>query len=255
MRWPSTLSILLLSLIVLAVAVSGAGVDRRQLSLGDAVQSPQSSATGDDLDDDTPTSSARSTSSPTSEPDPETSTSESTSERSTSSSPTAQPTPTPPSSTPESTPPSTPPITPRPTPTRDTPPPPSKSVVIVTYTVTSDDQTIIQTSQSTAPQPTNAPGIGDDPSGSDSSGLSDSSRNIIIGVVVGVGGAVLLSGLALVVYRLRRKRNARTEPDEDDLTGTALGSHSHAASMSSSPFKTTLDQYHNPGPVNPASNF
>jgi len=90
--------------------------------------------------------------------------------------------------------------------------------------------------------------------------LSTANKNIIIGVVVGVGGAIILGGIAVVAWRLRRRRNSRGPGDEDDLmhSGTAVGSSSHETSTvgtANSPFKTTLDQYHNPGPVNQASNF
>ncbi|EEP82633.1 predicted protein [Uncinocarpus reesii 1704] len=256
MRWPSTFSFFLLSLLVLAIVVSGADLDRRQLEIEPqpSPQTPANRQTGEET-----STTPESTSSTTSERTEPSSTPPTTSERPTPTTPTAQPTPTAPSSTPE---PPTPtndprPTPPKPTPTRDPqpPPPPGSSVVIVTRTITSDDQTIIQTTPSSVPDATNAPGLGKEKGQTGSSGLSESNRNIIIGVVVGVGGAIILGGLAVVIYRLRRKRNARTEPDEDDLTGTALGSHSHEASMTNSPFKTTLDQYHNPGPVNPASNF
>ena len=87
--------------------------------------------------------------------------------------------------------------------------------------------------------------------------MSTANKNIIIGVVVGVGGAIILGGIAVVAWRLRRGRNSRGPGDEDDLmnSGTAVGSSSHETSTVGSPFKTTLDQYHNPGPVNQASNF
>lgn len=86
--------------------------------------------------------------------------------------------------------------------------------------------------------------------------MSPTTRNTIIGVVVGVGGAIILGGLAIVFFRLRRKRNANADDDDDDLiqTGAAVGSQTHEA-PGSSPFKSTLDQYHKPGAVNPASNF
>ena len=47
--------------------------------------------------------------------------------------------------------------------------------------------------------------------------------------------------------------------DDDELVGSGLGSGTHEKTSSAgdnSPFKSTLDQYHNPaGPVNTASNF
>lgn len=79
--------------------------------------------------------------------------------------------------------------------------------------------------------------------------------------MVGVGGAILIAGVAFVAWRIwgRNRRNA--DNDEDDLmsAGTAVGSNQREKAPSptsgSTPFRSTLDQYHNPGPVNAASNF
>ncbi|KAI5285180.1 hypothetical protein KEM52_002565, partial [Ascosphaera acerosa] len=50
---------------------------------------------------------------------------------------------------------------------------------------------------------------GDDGDGKDSSGgLSASSKRVVIGVVVGVGGAVILGVVGFVLWRLRRKNTA-----------------------------------------------
>lgn len=95
--------------------------------------------------------------------------------------------------------------------------------------------------------------------GSGSSGLSESSKKVVIGVVVGVGGAIVIGVIALVFWRVWGRRRNRDATDEDDLmsAGTAVGAGSRekAASPAGTPFKSTLDQYHNPGPVNAASNF
>lgn len=78
-------------------------------------------------------------------------------------------------------------------------------------------------------------------------------------MVVGVGGAILVGALALVIWRINKKRNARYSDEDDDLMGgTAVGSGPREKVPSptgGTPFKNTLDQYHNPGPVNAASNF
>lgn len=108
-----------------------------------------------------------------------------------------------------------------------------------------------------------APSLNSGSSGdSGSSGLSQSSKRVIIGVVVGVGGAIVIGAIALVAWRIwGRKRNAQGADDDDDLinAGTAVGSASREKAPSpgagSTPFRATLDQYHNPGPVNAASNF
>jgi len=92
---------------------------------------------------------------------------------------------------------------------------------------------------------------------SGSSGLEASQKRIIIGVVVGVGGAALIGGLALVAWRIWGKKS--DPADEDDLMSSQASSSGREMSSGvggSSPFKSTLDQYHTPaGPVNAASNF
>ena len=97
-------------------------------------------------------------------------------------------------------------------------------------------------------------------------GLSSATKNTIIGVVVGLGGAVILGGLGLVLLRLRRKKKAAREAvDADDLMrrdGSPLAESrrdmlraSSASDAAASPFQATLDQYHKPVQVNTASNF
>lgn len=81
----------------------------------------------------------------------------------------------------------------------------------------------------------------------------------IIGVVVGIGGALLFGGLAIVAWRLKRKN--KNPVDEDDLmrregSPLAAGREMHTTTPEQSPFKTTLDQYHKPpGVVSASSNF
>ncbi|KAL5120533.1 hypothetical protein ACEQ8H_001551 [Pleosporales sp. CAS-2024a] len=91
----------------------------------------------------------------------------------------------------------------------------------------------------------------------ESSGLSDSNKKVIGGVVGGIGGALLLGGIALVFLRMR-KRQSKVTADDDDLnlnTGAALGDKPQRAAAAS-PFQTNLEQYHNPGGrPNAASNF
>ncbi|KAG0125746.1 hypothetical protein HOY82DRAFT_616134 [Tuber indicum] len=94
-------------------------------------------------------------------------------------------------------------------------------------------------------------------SGSES--LKPATRNTIIGAVVGVGGALLVGGLVIFAWRLKRRR---VNPvDEDDLmrrdgSPLAAGRDMRTTSPEESPFKSTLDQYHKPpGTVNASSNF
>jgi flagellar biosynthesis/type III secretory pathway M-ring protein FliF/YscJ len=94
-----------------------------------------------------------------------------------------------------------------------------------------------------------------------SSGLSSSQKKIIIGVVVGVGGAIIIGAIAVVMWRIRVRRRAAADNDEaaDLMSGTAVGTGAREKAPSpgagGTPFRSTLDQYHNPGPVNAASNF
>jgi hypothetical protein len=80
-------------------------------------------------------------------------------------------------------------------------------------------------------------------------------------VVCGVGGAILIGGIAFVAWRVWGRNRNHNDHDEDDLmsAGTAVGSNSRekapSPSSTGTPFRSTLDQYHNPGPVNAASNF
>lgn len=92
-----------------------------------------------------------------------------------------------------------------------------------------------------------------------SEGLKPTTRNTIIGAVLGVGGALLVGGLVIFAWRLKKRR---VNPvDEDDLmrrdgSPLAAGRDKRTASPEESPFKATLDQYHKPpGTVNTSSNF
>ena len=266
MRWSSAFSIFILSFLFLAIVTNGLKHDNYRADARDIERRQEASATDEETTPtETPESSSSSSETPTptpttseeeEEPTP-TPTTSSTSTSSTSTSSREEPTLT----TPEDPEPTTSEEEEDPTPTtepeEDPTKPPSSSFVIITKTITSGNSKIPQEETSYLPAPTSEPGLGEDEENKESSGLSTQTRNIIIGVVVGVGGAIILGGLAVVYYRLRRKRNARGPGDDDDLmhAGTAVGSHSHENSNASSPFKSTLDQYHNPGPVNPASNF
>jgi hypothetical protein len=92
--------------------------------------------------------------------------------------------------------------------------------------------------------------------------MSTKTRNTVIGVVVGVGGAIILAGLFIVAWRIWGRK--KSEDESDGLMGFRTGSAGHekdgsvggVAAGPSNPFQTTLDQYHNPnGRVNASSNF
>lgn len=95
-------------------------------------------------------------------------------------------------------------------------------------------------------------------SSSGSTGMTPQTRNTVIGVVVGVGGAIVLAGIAFLVLRLRRKK----QPEESDglmdyNNGLVAADKAEVASSNSgrTPFQSTLESYHAPTQVNTASNF
>lgn len=97
-----------------------------------------------------------------------------------------------------------------------------------------------------------------DNSDPNSPGLEPSQKRIIVGVVVGIGGAILLGGLAVVAWRIWGRRKISAD-EIHELMDSQPGSSSlekRSSVSGNSPFRSTLDQYHNPaGPVNTASNF
>jgi hypothetical protein len=97
--------------------------------------------------------------------------------------------------------------------------------------------------------------------------MSATTRNTIIGVVVGVGGAILLGALAIVWWRLRSRRRQAEENDGlmsyDNNLGNGIEKSEHGTSppgtvgsqSQRNPFQSTLENYHQPTAVNPSSNF
>ncbi|KAL2063840.1 hypothetical protein VTL71DRAFT_4334 [Oculimacula yallundae] len=95
-----------------------------------------------------------------------------------------------------------------------------------------------------------------------STGMSSKTRNTIIGVVVGIGGAILLAGLGVVAFRIWGRRKNSDESDGLMSFGNTghekTGSSSATGTTGASPFTSTLENYHNParnGNVNASSNF
>jgi len=75
-------------------------------------------------------------------------------------------------------------------------------------------------------------------------------------VVGGVGGALLIGALAFTAWRIwGKKKNLHDDDLYDPNANTEKLSSSTATDNQQQPFRSTLDKYHNPGPVNPASNF
>jgi hypothetical protein len=95
--------------------------------------------------------------------------------------------------------------------------------------------------------------------------MSIKTRNTVIGVVVGVGGAIVLGALGLVAWRIwgRKKHNEENDGLMDyDMSTTGGVEKSERASSAGgphnnqrTPFQSTLENYHQPGQVNASSNF
>ena len=127
--------------------------------------------------------------------------------------------------------------------------------MLTTLTITSE------ATGTSGPDSTAVPGLNKGNGDSGSSGLSDDQKKIVIGVVVGVGGAIVIGSVIAVFWRIssRRRKAAQNDDVTDLMSGTAVGTGAREKAPSpgagGTPFRSTLDQYHNPGPVNAASNF
>ncbi|KAK2608462.1 hypothetical protein QQS21_003032 [Conoideocrella luteorostrata] len=132
----------------------------------------------------------------------------------------------------------------------------STKVEVVTST-RSDGSKATMTSTTTT---TSTPGLssGD----SETSGMTPKTRNTVIGVVVGVGGAIVLGALGLVAYRIWGRKKQSEENDglmDYDMSATPGAEKSERGSSAGgnqrTPFQSTLENYHQPGQVNASSNF
>ncbi|KAI1170227.1 hypothetical protein F4777DRAFT_133600 [Nemania sp. FL0916] len=296
-RWIQILMVALSILIATQASWFHHGLEARQ-SAGVAIDAGGPADASDTPDLPPPTSSGDDSSTPTdssssSEPtDPPTSSSDPPS--STSEDPTTTPTPSssaddtttsdqPPSSTtPSDSGPITTPPTPTPTPTKsttssaggdsntdtphDTETSETQKPTTITKTAyyTSTDasgQTHVGSSEAVV---TSTPGFsGGSGSKGNNSGLSTTAKNTIIGVTVGVGGAIILAAAGILYWRLRNKRRSQEENEELISYGAGFGGpgtaeKSEASGPSTgprSPFQSTLETYHAPTQTNAASNF
>lgn len=117
------------------------------------------------------------------------------------------------------------------------------------------------TQYTTASTSVRTPGLSSDGEDGGSGGMSKQTRNIVIGVVVGVGGAIVLGALAFVAFRIRSRKRA-AEPDHfatmESMDKPEEMGHAPAAGPSGAqrnPFQSTLETYHAPTQVNASSNF
>lgn len=86
--------------------------------------------------------------------------------------------------------------------------------------------------------------------------MSPQTRNTVIGVVVGVGGAIVLGGLAFVAWRIWGRKRHQEESDGLMAYAGAPEKPDTGGSMSArTPFQSTLESYHAPTQVNTAANF
>lgn len=233
-------------------------------SSSDLVPTDKPTASGNDDNDDKPTIST-----PT--PTPSATPSES---------PTPTPTPSsdPPSTTPTKTPntssedketPSTTPTTDDSKPTTESKPPtkttkdvtttPAVSVITRVSTVSGSVFTQVSSSTDTnaAAKATNEASLTGDGQKS-SGGMSPKTKNTVIGVVVGVGGAIILAGLGVVAWRIwgRKKKGDESDDLMSYRGSSATGEKPGTAGAAANPFQSTLENYHNPARnVNASSNF
>jgi len=155
--------------------------------------------------------------------------------------------------------------TPSQTPTPSTTPPPESTpkpsdppasdvlttITTVVTTTGADGQQTTFTSQHTSTATGTLAGKNTSPSG-----MSTQTRNTVIGVVVGVGGAIILGGLAFVAWRIWGRKKSAEENDNlmDYPSGTAE-KPATGNTVGGTPFQSTLESYHAPTQVNQAKNF
>jgi hypothetical protein len=143
----------------------------------------------------------------------------------------------------------------------------STHIAVVTRTNSDGNlETMTTTSVSTS-----TPGLSDGDDDGSSSGMSTKTRNTVIGVVVGIGGAIVVGALGLVAWRIwgRKKHNDEADGlmdfDESNSRPNSNGPYHSvekteygsvgSAGPQRSPFASTLDTYHQPTHVNASSNF
>ncbi|KAH6628560.1 hypothetical protein F5144DRAFT_313330 [Chaetomium tenue] len=134
---------------------------------------------------------------------------------------------------------------------------PGETTITSTQIITTtreDGSPVTYTSETTS---TETPGLADDNNSGQESGMSPQTRNTVIGVVVGVGGAIILGGLALVAWRIWGRKKHQDENDGLMDYGSAIESKPETGGSltSRTPFQSTLESYHAPTQVNTAANF
>ncbi|CAJ2504293.1 Uu.00g116870.m01.CDS01 [Anthostomella pinea] len=130
---------------------------------------------------------------------------------------------------------------------------------IAVITTTNDAGQTVTSSSATAIVST--PALSGSDSSKDNQGISQGTKNTIIGVCVGVGLAIVIAVGGLLFWRLRSKRRSQEENEELVSYGNGFGGPGTAeksetsAPPNRSPFQSTLESYHAPTQTNAASNF
>ncbi|KAF4977008.1 hypothetical protein FZEAL_6408 [Fusarium zealandicum] len=153
---------------------------------------------------------------------------------------------------------------------------PVTSTFVEVVTMTNDDGDL--ETMTTTTKTTSTPGLNSEDNEDSSSGMSPKTRNTVIGVVVGIGGAIVVGVLGLVAWRIwgRKKQNDEADGlmDYNENNGSLSGINGGYSNSSyngiekaepvsaggtgpqRTPFQSTLDNYHQPAPpVNASSNF
>ncbi|QSZ37368.1 hypothetical protein DSL72_009466 [Monilinia vaccinii-corymbosi] len=136
---------------------------------------------------------------------------------------------------------------------------PQPSQIVITIVSTQDGVAYtsqITTSTTASAYATTTPYLTDDTSTDSSKGMSTTTRNTVIGVVVGLGGVILLGGLFVVAWRVWGR------PKKEDESGlmsgydpVSTGIEKSEGAPAPNPFQSTLEGYHQPGRGNVAANF
>lgn len=132
----------------------------------------------------------------------------------------------------------------------------STKIEVHTSTLSDGSKATLTTTTKTTSTPGLSSGDGE------TSGMTSKTRNTVIGVVVGVGGAIVLGALALVAWRIwgRKKHNEENDGLMDyDMSASGGAEKSERGSSAGgaqrTPFQSTLENYHQPNQVNASSNF
>jgi len=132
----------------------------------------------------------------------------------------------------------------------------STKVEVITSILSNGSKAIVTTITKT----TTTPGLSSDEG--ETSGMTSKTRNTVIGVVVGIGGAIVIGALGLVAWRIWGRKKLSEEHDvlmDHDMSSPGAAEKSERGSSAGgnqrTPFHSTLENYHQPNQVNPSSNF